>query len=150
MEHSFDYLQYHVIFSTKGRGSLIQEEFRQRLFEYAAGVARKEFGAAIAMNATNNHVHALLSIKPTVTVSAAIGKFKSLTSGWINRTFKLPSKFAWQRGYGAFVVSESLKKSVERDIALQAEHHRKVTFEQEFVEFLKRHNIPFDPGNMWD
>ncbi len=150
MIHSFDYLQYHVIFSTKGSRPLIMDEFRQRLFEYAAGVARKEFGAAIAINATENHLHALLSIKPTVTVSSAIGKFKSLTSGWINRTFRPSPKFFWQRGYGAFVVSESLKTNVMRYIANQQQHHRKVTFEEEFIAFLKRHKIPFDPGTMWE
>jgi putative NIF3 family GTP cyclohydrolase 1 type 2 len=67
----------------------------------------------------------------------------------VNRTLKPTDRFKWQQGYAAFTVADSIRPDVESYIAGQAEHHRKVTYEEEFIAFLKRHHIPFDPETMW-
>jgi hypothetical protein len=79
-----------------------------------------------------------------------MAKWKSLSSVWIHKTFITEQDFAWQQGYGAFSVSESLGDKVKSYIANQAQHHRKMTFEEEFVSLLKRHGIQYDPQHIWD
>jgi REP element-mobilizing transposase RayT len=149
MSHTFTHLLYHVIFSTKDRRPLITRDFQHRLYEYAGGVAKKELGCALALGGTENHLHALISLRPPIGVPTAVGKLKSLTTGWVNRTLKPKDRFKWQQGYAAFTVADSIRPDVESYIAGQAEHHRKVTYEEEFIAFLKRHHIPFDPETMW-
>ena len=152
MGHTYSHLLYHVVFSTKDRRRCIEASFRDRLYEYMGGIARDVFGRAISVGGTEDHVHVLLSIRPSVSVAEAVKKLKSLSSGWVNKTLppKKPSpRFYWQSGYGAFSVSESAAPQVARYIARQAEHHRRVSFEEEFVAFLERHGVEFDPGAVW-
>ena len=150
MGHTFTHLIYHVVFSTKDRRPLIKGDLQPRLIEYMAGIARQEFGRAIALGGTDNHMHALLSVRPAVSISEAVGKLKSLSSGWMNKSIRAEAPLYWQKGYAAFSVSESARGQVETYLARQAEHHRKVTFEEEFVAFLKRHGIDYDPATIWD
>ncbi len=150
MGHSFSNHLYHVIFSTKNRLPLIRPEFQQRLYQYMVGIARHEFGYAIKLGGTENHLHGLIGVAADITVPAAMRKLKSLSSGWVHQTFPGQQGFAWQNGYGSFTVCESIVENVKRYIAGQAEHHRKKSFEDEFILFLKRNNIKFDPKTVWD
>ena len=140
MAHTFCNMLVHVIFSTQGRRPLIQDSLRDRLWSYMGGVARKEFGAALLIGGTENHVHGLLSLNATASIAKAMELWKSLSSGWVHRTFPDATDFSWQTGYGAFSVSQSNAQAVKEYIAGQEEHHRVKTFEEEFVELLKRHH----------
>ncbi len=150
MGHTYAHLLVHVIFSTKDREPLIRDDWRQRLHEYLSGVARDEFGRAIRIGTTADHLHALVLLKSDVSAAEAMRKWKSLSSGWIHETFPGNDAFAWQAGYGAFSVSQSSAEEVIAYIERQAEHHRKVTFHEEFIAFLKRHSIPYDPAHIWE
>ena len=123
MGHSYSDLLVHVVFSTKDRQPSIRESFRERLYEYMAGLARQEFGVAMKIGGTENHVHALVSFNRDVSVAEAMCKWKSLSSGWIHRTFPEATEFAWQAGYGAFSVSHSNADRVHY-IAGQLAHHK--------------------------
>ena len=150
MGHTYANLVVHTVFSTKERRPLIHDSFRPRLFAYLSGIARNEFRGALSVGGTENHVHGLLVLAPDTCVADAMGKWKSLSSGWVHETFPDEADFAWQEGYGAFSVSRSNVPQVAAYIANQAEHHRRMTFEDEFVALLKRHGIEYDPRYVWD
>jgi REP element-mobilizing transposase RayT len=150
MGHTYTNLLLHIAFSTKERRPLIHDTFRDRLHEYLGGVANEEFGRSVKIGGTDNHVHGLIVLRTDTSLGEAMAKWKSLSSGWVHKTFPGEGDFGWQQGYGAFSVSESLAQKVRDYIANQVEHHRKMTFEEEFVSLLKRHGIQYDPGHIWD
>jgi putative transposase len=150
MSHAMPNVLLHYIFSTKDRRPLIEDSFRQQLYQYMGGIARNEFGKAILIGGTSNHIHALLSIGTDMSLGEVMSKFKSLSSGWVHRTFPKARSFAWQKGYSVFSVSESVVPQVQAYIARQEEHHKTVSFEEEYMEFLRRHHIEFDPDELWD
>jgi putative transposase len=150
MGHTYSNLLAHAICSTKNRAALITPDLRPRLYEYLASVAKHEFGRAIEMSGTSDHLHGLLSIPTDLSLAEAMRKWKSLSSGWVHKTFPEHRAFAWQSGYAAFSVSQSTVDDVRAYIARQEEHHRRVTFEEELRAFLDRHGIAYDPEHMLD
>ena len=150
MGHTLSDLLVHVIFSTKDRQPTITADFRPRLYEYMAGVAKKEIGVALRIGGTADHIHGLLAIRPEVSVAEAMRKWKALSSKWIHATFPASRSFGWQAGYGAFTVSRSVAPRVIEYIDDQEEHHKTVTFQEEFLAFLKRHRIEYDPRFIWN
>ena len=150
MGHTYFNLLIHVIFSTKDRQPLIRADFAQRLHEYLCGLGREEFGRAIKVGGAADHIHGLISIRTDIAVAQAMSRWKSLATGWVHKTVAEAGDFAWQSGYGAFSVSQSNVGDVVKYIEKQAEHHARMTFQEEFMEFLRRHPIEFDPGHVWD
>ena len=150
MGHTFSNLLVHVIFSTKNRQPTIVDAIRQKLYAYMAGVAKKEFGWARRIGGTSDHIHGLIEIRTDVSVAHAMNRWKSLSSGWVHKTFRELRDFAWQNGYGAFTVSSSRSPDVIAYINGQEEHHRHRSFEEEFLDFLKRHGIQYDPQDLWE
>ena len=150
MGHTYGNLLVHAVFSTKERRPAIDDDLRPRLFAYMGGIARQEIGQAIIIGGTDNHVHSLLIVRADVPVSEAMRKLKGLSSGWVHQTLPERSAFAWQSGYGAFSVSQSRAGEAEEYIRNQAEHHRRQTFEEEFIALLKRHGIEYDPRYVFD
>jgi len=143
--HTYSNILVHVVFSTKERRSFIKGSFRERLWAYMAGVARKEFGFARAVGGTDNHIHALLSINTTTSVAKAMERWKSVATGWVHKNIPDAAAFCWQSGYAAFSVSESNAAAVEEYVRNQAEHHLKRSFRAEFIELLKKHSVDYDP-----
>ena len=148
MGHTYASILLHVVFSTKDRQRSISESFRRRLYEYMAGVARGEFGRAIAIGGTEDHVHALLSIGTNRSVGEVMSKWKSLSSGWVHKTVPAAEAFGWQAGYAAFSVSSSSVRRVVRYIEGQVEHHKSQTFEEELRLLLDRHGIAYEPRHL--
>jgi REP element-mobilizing transposase RayT len=97
-----------------------------------------------------DHVHLVLRIGPDVSVSEIVRLVKANSSKWVNERWAGTGRFGWQRGYGAFTVSYSQLDAARRYVQDQADHHRTRTFQEEFVEFLKRHGIEFDEHHLWD
>jgi REP element-mobilizing transposase RayT len=148
--HTYANLVFHAIFSTKERRPLIHDSFRPHLHEYMGGLARAEFRGALTIGGTDNHVHGLIVLPPNLSVSDALRKWKGLSSKWVHETFPHEADFGWQEGYGAFSVSQSNVPEVAAYIRGQPEHHKKMTFEEEFVVLLNRHGIQYDPRYVWD
>ena len=132
----------HVVFSTKKRLPIIQEEIRARLWSFLGGIARKNAFKAIAVGGTANHIHILLSLPATMPLSKAVQLLKGGSSKWLNENVK--PRFEWQEGYGAFSVSISHQGQTILYINSQPEHHRERNYEEEFVAFLRKHKIDFD------
>ncbi|MDP6546461.1 MAG: IS200/IS605 family transposase [Phycisphaerae bacterium] len=141
MSHTFTNLLIHVVFSARKREPLICDSFRERLWAYMGGMVKDDFGVARIIGGTDNHIHAMLSMKPDVAVSKAMERWKSLSTAWIKKTIPEASDFGWQAGYSAFSVSQSRAEQVVAYIARQGEHHRTMTFEEEFARLLDAHGI---------
>ena len=97
-----------------------------------------------------DHVHLLIGVHPTSSVSTAIQQVKSNSSNWINNRSKIGARFEWQRGYGAFSVSHSMAETVKRYIDRQAEHHQRRSFEEEYLAMLRKHRVVFDERYVFD
>src|SRR2546423_3679938 len=132
----------HLIFSTKQRRPLITPEIRPDLFAYLGGIVRELRATAIIINGACDHVHALVRIRPAHSIAEIARIIKTNSSKWIHE--KGYREFAWQAGYGAFSVSESNIPAVTRYIAMQDEHHKKHSFQEEFLSFLKKNNVTYD------
>jgi REP element-mobilizing transposase RayT len=134
----------HCVFSTSQRHKIISQDLQPRLWPFMGGIARENNMKALAVGGTEDHAHLLLSLPTTTPVAKAIQIIKGGSSKWIHETFPAHRDFAWQEGYGAFSVGISQVETTVVYIQNQKEHHRKKTFEEEFLTFLKRHGIEYD------
>ncbi|MCA1557750.1 MAG: IS200/IS605 family transposase [Acidobacteria bacterium] len=150
MAHTFSSLLTHIIFSTRGRTAYIDAELRSELFAYLGGLIRELKGKAFTINGTADHVHMLVSLTPTIAISDAMRMLKANSSKWIHEKWPNRKSFGWQTGYGAFSVSRSNVPDVIKYINNQEAHHKRVTFQEEFAAFLKRHGIEYDNNNLWE
>ena len=148
MGHTANNLVVHIIFSTKARQPLITPEIRADLFADMGGIVRQLKGIAIIINGTVDHVHMLLRVRPVHAIAEIMRVVKANSSRWVHQ--KWHNEFAWQTGYGSFTVSESNVLSVSRYIANQEEHHKRCSFQEEFVAFLKKNRIAYDERYIWD
>ena len=149
LANSYLSLYVHIVFSTKGREALITPNLQNRLWAYMGGIARENYMKALSIGGTQDHVHVLLSIPATVPVAKAVQLIKGGSSKWVHDTFVDSRRFAWQEGYGAFSVNVSLLEETIRYIEGQAEHHERKTFQEEYIEFLRRHRIDYDERYVW-
>lgn len=149
MPQSYVNLLYHIIFSTKDREPIITPKHQPRLYEYIGGIVRKQGGITLAINGMEDHVHLFAKLRQDKTLSDMIRDFKSHSSGWMHKVFPDLKDFTWQSGYGAFTVSASQAASVKKYIDEQKQHHKKRTFEKEFVSFLRANEIEFEERYLW-
>jgi REP element-mobilizing transposase RayT len=150
MSHAYARLYYHLIFSTKNRLPHITPDIQDRLYGYMKGIVCNLDGVVEEIGGIDDHVHLLLYIPPKLALSDAIKTIKANSSKWVHEEFADRQEFAWQRGYGIFTVSESGIPAVKAYTHNQAEHHRRLTFQEEFLAFLKKHGIEYDPRCVWD
>jgi putative transposase len=113
-----------------------------------AGIARNQGFESMIIGGVKDHVHALLLLPPSLPLSKAIQFLKGSSSKWLNETRAAGNKFSWQEGYGAFSVSASQTADVVRYIENQAVHHTKKSFEEEFLEFLTKYGVAYDPAHV--
>jgi REP element-mobilizing transposase RayT len=144
MSDSYTNLLYHIVFSTKDRRPLIASEYEARLHDYIGGTIRGMGGVSSELNGTEDHVHLLAKLRPDRALSDVLRDLKANATGWMHDIFPDLEDFSWQRGYGAFTVSQSNVAEVRRYIGRQKEHHAKVSFRDEFIQFLKANGIEYD------
>jgi REP element-mobilizing transposase RayT len=138
----------HLIFSTKQRKPLIGADVRLYLFAYLGGIVRELRGTALIINGTGDHVHMLIRIRPAHSIAEIARIVKTNSSGWMRKNGH--KEFAWQSGYGVFSVSESNIPALTKYIATQEEHHRKRSFQEEFVAFLQKNKVAYDERYIWN
>lgn len=142
MSHTYAQNVIHVVFSTKDRRKVIPREMQPRMWAYTSAICLKLGILVHAVNGTDDHIHFLIQVPPSLAVAKAVLAIKSNSSKWANEQ---GCKFAWQEGYGVFSVSSSMVPSVVRYIQNQPAHHKKMTFDTEFLALLKKHRVEFDP-----
>ena len=140
----------HVVFSTKFRKPVLDDGCREDLFGYIGGTIREHKAELIVGGGVEDHVHLLVRINPKYAISATMKLLKANSARWINQEKKTRSKFQWQPGYGAFSVSKSGLKDVIAYIENQQEHHKKVSYQDEFLLLLKRYEIDFNPDYVFE
>jgi len=140
---------FHCVFSTKERRPLITPDLRGRLWPFLGGIARQNKMTALEIGGVADHVHILLSLPATIPISKAMQLIKGGSSKWIHETFPDQWQFAWQEEYGAFSVSVSQLDKIIAYIRRQPEHHRKLTFQEEFLMLLKKHGVEYDERYLW-
>jgi putative transposase len=142
-------LIYHIIFSTKGRELLILPEIKGDLYHYIIGIIGKEGGFVLQIGGMPDHIHMVIKLKPIHSLSDIVKKIKANSSKWLNQSDRLPFKFSWQEGYGAFTASESKIQTIIQYVKKQETHHRRMSFKDEFIRILKLHEIEFDENQLW-
>jgi REP element-mobilizing transposase RayT len=132
------------VFSTKNRESWLVADKETRIWEYLGGIARTNGMKTLKVGGYDDHIHILLALSATVSVSKAVQLLKGASSRWIHESDNNMTAFAWQDGYGAFTVGLSQIADTVRYIEGQREHHRTKSFQEEYVHFLKKHEVEFD------
>jgi len=149
MANTYTSLFYHIVFSTKGRVCWINREIEQRVWEYIGGVARAHKMTALQVGGMDDHLHVLTMAPPTIAPSQIAQYIKSDSSNWIHETFPNLRNFSWQQGFGAFTVSKSNLPIVINYIINQRAHHQKQTYQDEYREFLRKHDVEYDERYIW-
>jgi len=150
MANTYSSLFYHIVFSTKNRKSWIKPEIENRVWSYIGGIARAHNMQAIQVGGIDDHVHALLRAKPVHSPSEIAKLIKTETSKWIHQEFDQMRTFAWQDGFGVFSVSKSNVPKVVEYIKRQREHHSGESFEDEYEQLMKLHDVEYDPRYLLD
>jgi putative transposase len=145
MAHSYTNLLYHIVYGTKERRPLIDDEFQPRLYEYLGGTIRGLKSTALEIGGVEDHVHILAKVSPTIALSDFLEKLKANSSKWAKSVRR---GFGWQDGYSAFTVSESQVERVRAYIRNQREHHKKTSFRDELIALLKAHGVQYDPDRI--
>jgi putative transposase len=148
MSHTSSNIVLHSIFSTQGRRPLLKADFRADLFAYLGGIIREMNATALIINGVSDHVHILVRIRPVHSAAQIVRVVKANSSRWVHE--KWAAGFAWQTGYGVFSVSESSVPAVMKYIAEQEKHHKKHSFQDEYVAFLKKNKVAYDERYIWD
>ena len=147
MPQSLVKVAVHVVFGTKGRKDLIPQNRQQDLWAYLGGIARNLKIQLIISGGMRDHVHMLLDIPATMNLSEVVRTFKANSSRWLHQDHRL---FGWQNGYAAFSVSPSQIGKVTQYIATQPEHHKRRSFEEEFLLLLKKAGVEYDPRYVFE
>ncbi len=150
MAHSFTNLLTHIIFSTKDRVPHIDRDLAIRLHPYMGGILRETNIVPIAINGPADHVHLVVRMPATVCIADALRALKTNSSRWVHENWPERASFGWQTGYGAFSVSQSNLQGVCDYAAQQEMHHQRMTFQEEFIAFLKKHGIEYDERYIWE
>ena len=140
MAHTYTSCLFHCVSSTKQRINLIRDP--QALWRYIAGIGKAKNIVVTAAGGTANHLHLLVDLHPMIPLAKAMQEIKGNSSRWLNETSR---PFAWQEGYAALSVSRSQRATVIGYIDNQEEHHRKRSFEDEFLALLQKSGISYDP-----
>jgi putative transposase len=142
MAHTYTQNLIHLVFSTKERLPLIPNEKQAELWKYIVGIGANHKIRVISVGGMRDHVHVLFDLPKTMTLAKAAQTIKANSSRWMCETDR---RFAWQEAYGAFGVSESGRETTIEYIMNQPQHHKRRDFKEEYVAFLKKYNIEFDP-----
>lgn len=142
------YIQY--VFAVKGRENLLLNPWRDEVFKYIAGIIKRKNQKPIIVNGVADHVHAFVGLIPSMNISDLIKDIKNNSSNFINERKYLKGKFSWQEGYGAFSYAHSQIESVYQYIANQEQHHKKKTFREEYIDFLKKFEIEFNEKYLFE
>ncbi len=150
MSQSLSRILLHIIFSTKDRFPFLSEnDLRRRMHAYLAGAFYELESPAIEVGGIEDHVHILCLLSRNHPVSELIKKAKANSSSWAKNQGGRCIKFSWQSGYGAFSIDQSQINSVQKYIQSQEEHHRKRTFQEEYIEILRQYRIEYDERYLW-
>ncbi len=150
MADTYSQIYIQIIFAVQNRNALIQPIWEEKLFKYVSGIIKNKGQKLLKINGTNNHIHFLIGMRPTCLISDLVREVKKSSDEFIHENKFSPFKFKWQEGYGAFSYSHSQLTEVIQYIEKQKEHHKKRTFKDEYLAFLKAYEIDFKEEYLFD
>ncbi len=145
---SKQYIQ--IVFAVKRRENMISNSWNKELHKYIAGIIKGKEQKSIIVNGMPDHVHAFIGLRPAMAISDLVRDIKNNSSNFINDHKWVKRKFNWQDGYGAFSYSHSHIDSVYKYILNQETHHKKKTFKQEYIEFLKKFEVDYEEKYLFE
>jgi len=149
MAQSLSKVYVHIVFHTKYSQPLIRSEIEPELFAYIGAIIRANDLAPIKINGVENHVYILSILTKNIVLSKLLEEIKKNSSRWIKSKGEEYKNFKWQGGYGAFSVSARRVESVKGYIENQKEHHKKVSFKEEYIKLLEEHGVAYDERYLW-
>jgi putative transposase len=150
VSQSLSKILVHIVFSTKNHAPMLSQKMHSELFGYIAGILKNLDSKAIIINGTQDHIHILCQLSKNHSPSEIVQKIKSNSSKWAKSKSPNLADFQWQNGYGVFSVSESNLNAVKTYIQTQQQHHKKLSFQEEFKKLLDKHNIEYDNEHLWN
>lgn len=150
MAGTYTQIYIHIIFSTQRREKLIKNDFNEELHKYITGIITNKNQKLIAINSMPDHIHILVGLKPSMALSDLVRFIKSNSSKFVNEKNWIRHKFHWQKGFGAFSCSRSQLSDVIQYIENQEKHHKRKTFKEEYLEFLRKYEVEYDPKYVFD
>jgi len=144
MANTYTKIYIQFVFAVQDRLSLIQNAWKDELYKYITGIVQNNKHKLIAINGMANHIHVFVGYKPHQLIPDLLQDIKGSSSGWINEKRFVKGKFQWQEGYGAFSYSHSQIDNVVKYIINQEQHHKTITFRDEYIAFLNKFNIEYD------
>jgi putative transposase len=150
MPNTYSQIYIQVVFTVRGRQSLIPKHHRERLHKYITGIVQERDHKMLAVFCMPNHVHFLAGVKPRMAISELVRDVKAGLSALINAEQWVKGKFSWQEGFGAFSYSKSQIDTVVRYILNQEEHHRAKSFRSEYLQLLREFEISFEDKYLFD
>ena len=150
MANTYTQMNVHAVFSVKGRGNFITNNWRDELHRYIAGTLKETSNFSLAVGGFKDHVHIFFELNPVNSVSDVLKNVKSKSSKWINSKGLVAGKFEWQAGYGAFTYSRSQRNKVINYIMNQEKHHGKKSFKDEYLELLRKNEIKYEDAYLFE
>ena len=144
MANTFSQIYIQTVFAVDGRLSLIRPEFKEEVYKYITGIVRNNGQKLISINGMSDHVHILIGLKPAMDLADLVRDIKADSSDFVNRKKWVRGKFSWQEGYGAFSYGHSQLGTIIRYIQNQEHRHRRRTFKDEYLTWLKKFEVPFE------
>ena len=148
MAQSLSRVLIHIVFSTSGREKIITDDIKTRLHSYIAKLLKDKNSLALRIGGTSDHIHIACTLPRTISQSELIKHIKANSSKWLTNC--IGCRFAWQKGYGIFSIGESQLPQLSNYIDNQTQHHRKITFKEEFQVLLKKYKISYEEAYVWD
>ena len=150
MANTFTQIYVQIVFAVQGKHYLIRESIRERIEKYICGIVSNNQSKPISIYCNPDHVHILIGLHPSISISDMARDIKSGSSKWINEDGLIKGKFKWQEGYGAFTYSKSQIGSVAKYILNQPEHHKKKSFKEEYLNMLHKLDIKYDDRYLFE
>jgi REP element-mobilizing transposase RayT len=144
MANTYTQLYIHLVFATKQRADIHDKNFKESIQKYITGIFKNKNQYLITINFHINHIHILFSYNPSILLSELVRDVKISSTNYVNENEFLKGKFYWQEGYSAFSCSKSQLGKIINYIENQERHHKRKTFKEEYLEFLKAYDIPYD------
>lgn len=147
---TFTQIYVQLVFAVKNRETALRKEIRPNVFEYMSGILTNQKHKSIIINGLSNHVHILLGLNPSISVSDTVHEVKRSSTLFINRERLCVGRFSWQEGYGAFSYSRSQISDIYNYIENQEETHKIKTFQKEYVQYLNKREMEFDEQFLYE
>lgn len=150
MPGTFSQIYIQIVFAVKGRENLISNSWKDELHKYIAGIIKGKEQKSIIVNSMPGHIHAFVGLRPSMSISDLVRDIKNNSTNFINDKRLVKGKFSWQEGYGAFSYSQSHIATVYNYILNQEAHHKKKTFREEYIGFLKKFEIDYNEKYLFE